>query len=42
MALNMFDEMEKNKLKLDKDDLSKLVGIVNKFTDKYFLFSISR
>ncbi len=27
MALNMFDELEKNKLKLDKEELSKLVGI---------------
>ncbi|WP_321372097.1 ferrous iron transport protein B [uncultured Draconibacterium sp.] len=27
MALNMFDELEKNKLKLDKDELSKLTGI---------------
>lgn len=27
MALNMFDEMERNKLKLDKEELSKLVGI---------------
>ena len=27
MALNMFDELEKNKLKLNKEELSKLVGI---------------
>ena len=27
MALNMFDELEKNKLKLKKEELSKLVGI---------------
>ncbi|HYQ57767.1 MAG TPA: ferrous iron transport protein B [Draconibacterium sp.] len=27
MALNMFDELERNKLKLDKDELAKLVGI---------------
>jgi len=27
MALNMFDELEKNKLKLDIDELAKLVGI---------------
>ncbi|WP_319478867.1 ferrous iron transport protein B [uncultured Draconibacterium sp.] len=27
MALNMFDELEKNELKLDKEELSKLVGI---------------
>jgi ferrous iron transport protein B len=27
IALNMFDELEKNKLTLDKDELAKLVGI---------------
>ncbi|MDX1285758.1 MAG: ferrous iron transport protein B, partial [Draconibacterium sp.] len=27
VALNMFDELEKNKLQLDKDELAKLVGI---------------
>lgn len=27
MALNMFDELEKNKFTLDKDELAKLVGI---------------
>lgn len=27
MAFNMFDELEKNKLTLDKDELAKLVGI---------------